>query len=37
MFGISPSKFLKDNKEFIQVKCEETTLNFETNFHKSER
>jgi len=37
MFGISPSKFLKDNKEFSEVRCEESTLHFETNVFKKAR
>ena len=34
MFGVSPSKFLKDNKEFSEVKCEESSLHFETNVYQ---
>ena len=37
MFGVSPSKFLKDNKEFSEVKCEESALHFETNVFKNVR
>ncbi|HZY40170.1 MAG TPA: AraC family transcriptional regulator [Mucilaginibacter sp.] len=37
MFGVSPSKFLKDNKEFSEVKCEESSLHFETNVYKRVR
>jgi AraC-like DNA-binding protein len=37
MFGVSPSKFLKDNKEPGEVKCEESALHFETNVYKTAR
>ena len=37
MFGVSPSKFLKDNKEFSEVKCEESALHFETNVYRKAR
>jgi len=37
MFGISPSKFLKDNKEFNEVRCEESALHFETNIYRKSR
>ena len=37
MFGVSPSKFLKDNKEASEVKCEESVLHFETNVYRKTR
>jgi AraC-like DNA-binding protein len=30
MFGISPSKFLKDNKDDVMVMCDQSPLHFET-------
>jgi len=33
MFGISPSKFLKDNKEDVMVMCDQTPLHFETRVY----
>ena len=37
MFGVSPSKFLKDNKEPGEVRCQESALYFETNVYRKSR
>jgi AraC-like DNA-binding protein len=34
MFGVSPSKFLKDNKEDNMVLCDQSPLHFETRVYK---
>jgi AraC-like DNA-binding protein len=38
MFGVSPSKFLKDNKEDLMVMCDQSPLHFETRvYNKGQR
>jgi AraC-like DNA-binding protein len=38
MFGISPSKFLKDNKEDVMIMCDQSPLHFETRvYNKGQR
>ncbi len=37
MFGISPSKFLKDNKEDNMVMCDQSPLHFETRVYNKGR
>jgi AraC-like DNA-binding protein len=38
LFGISPSKFLKDNKEDLMVMCDQSPLHFETRvYNKGQR